>query len=240
MNYKRNARYFKKEPLPPPKSIFGGIAAVALLVVFNVISIGQVIILGIIIGVFLGILKFMTPSDAEIDAQLGSLATDIKERALKKLGIDEEEVSIAPPLFLKGYAFWKSRLGDVANMKLYDVRGKDGVWRSPECVLTAWFFSEDQIHYYARTVSLVSDSYKESTEEFFYKDVVSVKTDTLEKPWIDPKTGRESKDYKTRWLAFMLRNSGGETTECACDSSDEADRCVSAMRNLIKQKKLAQ
>ena len=239
MNYKRNEKYFKAVPKPPIKTIGIIILGCWLAVFLNLVPLQAVIILGVIVGLYLIASVLGRPSDAEIDAQLNSLMGALEGQALRKLGIDEEETKIAPPLFLKGYAFGGSRLGDVANMKLYDVRGKDGLWRSPECVLSAWFFTENQIHYYKRTVSLVSPSFKEYTDEFFYKDVVSIKTDELERPWTDPKTGRESKDYKTRWTAFMLRNAGGETTECVCNSTEEADNAVNAMRSLVRQKKNA-
>lgn len=239
MDYKKNAKYFKKVPTPPIKVIGGLIVACVVAVSLNLVQPFAVITVGVIVLLYLIATALGRPSDSDIDAQLESLMKGLKEQALRKLGVDEEEIKIAPPLFLKGYSFGASRLGDVANQKLFDVRGKDGLWRSPECVLSAWFFTESQIHYYRRTVSLVSPSYKEYTDEFFYKDVVSIKTDEHEAPWVDPKTGRESRDYKKRWTAFMLRNAGGETTECVCNSTEEADNAVNAMRSLVRQKKNA-
>ena len=235
MDYKRNAKYFKALKLPPKVilAVFVGIA-----ILFSVKP--AVAILGLVLaGIIWWFVYGGKPSDAEIDAALNSFMEKLHDQALKKLGIDEEEAKIAPPLFLKGYSLGSSILGDRANNKLYDIRGKDGLWRSPECVLTAWFFTESQIHLYRRTISLVSASYKEYTEEFFYNDVVSIKTDELEVPWIDPKTGKESTNFKAKGIAFMLRNTGGETTSCACNSTEEADAAVNAMRSLVRQKKNA-
>ncbi len=235
MDYKRNAKYFKALRLPPKGWLFLiGVIGVLFAVKPAFAVIGVLMFAAVLWFIYGG-----KPSDSEIDAQLNSFMDKLGEQALRKLGIDEEETKIASPLFLKGYAIGESRLGDRANMKLYDIRGKDGRWRSPECLLTAWYFTEGQIHLYQRTVSLVSDSYKEYTDEFFYKDVVSIKTDQLEKPWIDPKTGLESTKYKANDIAFMLRNTGGETTSCVCNSTEEADNAVNAMRSLIRQKKMA-
>ena len=233
MNYKRNAKYFKALRLSPKGwLVLIGVTGI-LFAVKPALAILGILLLAAVVWLIYG----GKPSDAEIDAQLNSFMDGLKEQALRKLGVDEEETKIATPLFLKGYEFGESRLGDAANMKLRDIYGKDGRWRSPECSLSAWFFTENEIHYYKKTVSLVSPSYKEYTEEFFYKDVVSVKTAEHEKPWIDPKTGLESKKFKTRWTAFMLRNMGGETPECVCYSTEEADNAAQAMRSLIRQKK---
>ena len=233
MNYARNAKYFRPDPSPKAiiiLSIIGVILLVCKLWLWG--------LLAIVIAVIVGFVLYSgRPTDAEIDAQRDSFMDALKDQAVRKLGIDEEEAKIAPPLFLRGYSFGRSVLGDLANRSVCDKKGKDGRWRSPECTLSAFFFTEHEIHYYKRTVSLVSNAFKEYTEEFFYKDIVSIKTDEIERPWIDPKTGNESPTEKTRWTAFMLRNTGGETTECSCNSTEEADNAVNAMRNLVRQKK---
>ncbi|MBR5078651.1 MAG: hypothetical protein IKX30_07905 [Victivallales bacterium] len=234
MDYARNAKYFQPTPSPKTIIIFAVIGAILLALM------PPLGLLAIIIAIVVGIIKYGgRPSDSEIDNQRDSFMNSLKEQAIKKLGIDEEEANIAPPLFLRGYSFGRSVLGDKANMKLCDKLGKDKRWRSPECVLSAFFFTENEIHYYRKTISLVSDSYKDYTEEFFYTDIVSIKTDELERPWIDPKTGEESKTLKSRTVGFMLRNTGGETTECECSSTEEADNAVNAMRSLVRQKKNA-
>ena len=235
MDYKRNAKYFQPDPNPKVIVVFAIIGILLLLFKAWLWGIAAIVVAGIIAFV----LYSGKPSDSEIDAQRDTFMQTLKEQAIRKLGIDEEEANIAEPLFLKGYMFGRSVLGDKANQKLCDKRGSDGIWRSPECVLSVFFFTENEIHFYRKTVSLVSDSFKEYTEEFFYKDIVSIKTDEIETPWIDPKTGIESQTYKSRHISFMLRNTGGETTECSCSNTEEADNAVNAMRNLVRQKKNA-
>lgn len=235
MNYARNAKYFRSDPSPGGIIGFAIIGLILLACKVWLWGLGA-IVLAVIIGV---VMYGGRPTDAEIDEQRDSFMNALKDQAIRKLGIDEEEANIAPPLFLRGYSFGRSVLGDKANQKLYDKQGKDGRWRSPECSLSAFFFTENEIHYYSRTVSLVSDSFKEYTVEFFYKDIVSIKTDEIERPFVDPKTGQESPTLKSRSTAFMLRNTGGETTECSCNSTEEADNAVNAMRSLVRQKKNA-
>lgn len=235
MDYSRNEKYFR--PNPSPKAIIIFAVMGLILLSCKLWFLGMIaVVLAVIIGV---VMYGGRPTDAEIDAQRDSFMSALKDQAIKKLGIDEEEAKIAPPLFLRGYSFGRSVLGDKANQNVCDKKGKDGYWRSPECTLSAFFFTEHEIHYYCRTVSLVSDAFKEYTEEFFYKDVVSIKTDEIEKPFFDPKTGEESPTEKTRWTAFMLRNTGGETTKCSCNNTEEADNAVNAMRSLVRQKKNA-
>lgn len=234
MNYNRNAKYFR--PAQSPKAIII-LAIVCLILLICQLWLGMI---AVVLTVIIGVLMYGgRPTDAEIDAQRDSFMSALKDQAIKKLGIDEEETKIAPPLFLRGYSFGRSILGDEANQKVCDKKGKDGYWRSPECTLSAFFFTEHEILYYCRTVSLVSDSFKEYTEEFFYKDVVSIKTDKIEKPFFDPKTGKESPTEKMCWTAFMLRNTGGETTVCSCNNTEESDNAVNAMRSLVRQKKNA-
>lgn len=232
MNYERNAKYFKRGIQIPFKGWLFILALVVGLFAYHVLAgIGAVVLLVLVlVGIYGG-----KPSDAEIDAQFNSMFDGLKEQALNKLGLDEDEIKIAPPLFLKSYSFGTSVLGDKTNREMCDKKGSDGYWRSPEVVLTAWFFTEDQIYHYVKVASLVSDAKKETTDEFFYKDVVSVKTDTLERRVTNP-DGEEEKQNIT---AFILRNMGGEVTEDACDNSEYADSAVRAMRNLLKQKKLS-
>lgn len=233
MNYARNIKYFR--PHRSPKAIVF-LAIIGVMIILLLKSGWGAV--AIAFAVIIWIVRYGgRPTDAEIDAQRDSFMSALKDQALRKLGIDEEETKIAPPLFLRGYSFGCSVLGDKANMELCDKKGKDGFWRSPECVLSAFFFTEHEIHYYSRTVSLVSDAFKERTEEFFYKDIVSIKTEEIEKPSVDPKTGKESLTEKTRSAAFMLRNTGGETTQCACNNTEEADNAVNAMRSLVRLKK---
>lgn len=245
MDYQRNACYFQPtqdfrppSPCPPRKPtrkriIITLIVGVIIALILLLSQHQWWALIALLIALISCLPSIGVPSDAEIDAARDSYMDSLKEWALKKLGIDEEEAALAPPLFLKGYS-----LG-TRNDKL----GRDEIWRSPECVLSAFFFTENEIHYYRATISLVSDSKKEFTSEFFYKDIVSIKTEDIEKPviYVDPKTNtlKESQTRKAIAKAFMLRNASGETTTCICNSTEEADNAVSAMRNLIRQKKNA-
>ena len=137
-----------------------------------------------------------------------------------------------------GYSFGRSKLGDKTNQSLLDVEGKDGIWRSPEVVISAFYFSENTVHFYSWIASLVSNSFRESTDEIYYKDIVSVKMDSEQSPVYD-KNGREIPGKVAHFDSFALRNMGGESISCTVRDSSDAEQAVNGMRALLKQKKNA-
>ena len=248
INYSRNKRYFRPSKLPRkailPITI---VAAVTLLFAF----IAQTIVFAvpaIVVIVFIACSVLARPSDAEIDAQMDAVASGLREEALAQLGLDGEEVQIAQPLFLKGYSLGRSQLHDsesggflikgIVNA-VRDVVGKDGYWRSPECVVTAWFFTEDLILQYSKVVSLIAPTFKGRTNECAYKDVVSLRTELFERPAIDPKTGKVRNGKTARSMAFAILNAGGEALWCCSKDVQDAQESVSSMRSLLRQKKIS-
>lgn len=236
MDYKRNAKYFKRIPRIPAKVFLGFIIIMGVLFAMKPIIPISVLILLVVAFV---LLYCGAPSDNEIDEQAAGMLDGIKARAFAKLGIDEEEIAMAQPLEFWGYNF-NNVLPDDANRKAWNVCGKDGLWRSSEITIGGFYFSENVIHYYWRTASLVSDASKEGTEEYYYKDVVSVKTSTDDIPFKNPKTGEEDTKKRVRTASFVLRNSGGESTSCWVKDIAMAEAAVNAFRALLKQKKLEQ
>jgi len=234
MNYDRNKKYFR------PKTSAKGmvIGVIVAIILFNISAIwGILAMLAVVAMVYF--LYFGKPSASEIDSMAASMLTDIRKRAFPKLGIEEEEVTLATPIEFWGYNFEWS-LDDDANREALQVRGSDGRWRASEVFVGGFYFSEQVVHYYYRIASLVSDAVREGTEEFFYKDIVSVKTETEDHAFRDPKTGKTDEKMRVRYEKFSLRNSGGETTSCSVNSSTDAEAAVNAFRALLKQKKLAQ
>lgn len=227
MDYKRNAKYFKPKPALKPIVICAILGVLTLPVGIGVVF--------LIAAVVLALPFFGKPTDQEIDKQAESFYAQVRGKALKKLGLEEEEVSIATPVEIWGYSFGKSKLGDKTNQSLLDVEGKDGVWRSPEVVVSAFYFSENTVHFYSWVASLVSDSFRETTDEIYYKDIVSVKMDSEQAPVYD-KNGKETGKV-AHFDSFALRNMGGESISCTVRDSADAEQAVNGMRALLKQKK---
>ena len=186
--------------------------------------------MGCIVGVAYYIIAKNGVSDADIDNQARAMGNGLEDKALNKLGIDLEEVSLIKPVKFWGYRFvWPSLLGDGANIKAIWKLGQDNIYRSSEVTHTIFYFGEHSVYCYERTSSLVSGAYRDTTEEYFYRDIVSVKTDF--------KTTVGGKCSVTTNL-FILTNTGGERRECEIVSPVEADAAVKAFRTLLKQKKL--
>lgn len=243
MNYEANRKYFSKDP-----SVSGFVGMMLVGIVLALLGSGALCWTGVavtVIGfIFICIAISGRPSDAEIEAQAKAMFNNLDKRAFKKLGIDPSEVSLAEPIRFWGYRFADSGLsvlGDEANDEALWVIGEDGKSRSSEVAITGFYFGENSVYCYERIASLVSDSSKESTEEYFYKDIVSVKTDSIDIKKNEDNKGKMKKNVANKRIrseVFMLTNMGGERRKVPVTVTAEAEAAVSAFRTLLKQKKL--
>lgn len=179
--------------------------------------------------------KVMT--DQEYDAHVRKTvdAMNFKQRALSKLAVDESEVNEIPPVNFEGYRF------DSKNA--YWKMGNDRKWRS-SCYQISWlFFSDNQVHLYQYTLNLDEAGKKELTEEYFYKDVTAIATqsDTVEKADVLEKVNCKGEaTYSRRTVdtdLFKLATSGGSFF-CAMEGSEANDEIIQAMKAKLREKKL--
>ena len=93
-------------------------------------------------------------------------ALNLKQRALNKLGIDEDQVKEVEPICIEGpfYKESRKRCGD------------DGINRYSAYQITYIFCSSDQVYVYQYTLNLDKDDKKERAEEYFYKDITNFTT----------------------------------------------------------------
>ncbi|MCM1062444.1 MAG: hypothetical protein NC452_19490 [Eubacterium sp.] len=217
MDYAKNSKYFT--PVNYKTAI--------ILIVIGVFLLAAIIgIVLIIIGVVMIVLQNKgRPTDAEIDAAVNSQLGNMQERALRKLGIDGDEVREIAPISFDGYVYRNA----------YITRGKDGIYRSSKYQAVMLFFSADEIHCYTYDFSLINNNQQESTDVYFYKDIVSVSTQTDGGEYSVGK-GKSSKfDYEY----FKLTTTGGTSISCTVSNADDAQRSINGMRSLIKTKKMA-
>lgn len=219
MDYKKNQKYFQ------PTNLKAGIIVCIIGLVLLFVS----PIVGIIAIAFGALLIYLQvggrPTDEEIDAAVTSQLKDMKTRALRKLGIDEDEVSEIAPITLDGYVY------DKALIK----QGKDGKYRSSKYQAIMFFFSSNEVHCFTYDFSIVESSQKESTDVYFYKDIVSVSTQTEGTEYSVGKGKSSQFDYEY----FKLTTTGGTSISCAVRNIDDAQRSINGMRSLIKNKKMA-
>ena len=137
----------------------------------------SIISLGIIL-IGLGILKIVLynkkkVSDQEFDAILEKDFETLSKIALNKTGVDASEL-IADEVLITGPRLW-----NVAGAEIHYKQGKDKILRFTPMAVTVINFTQNQLLAYSCIFDLITGKcLNESTDEYFYKDVVSVTTKT--------------------------------------------------------------
>ena len=93
---------------------------------------------------------------------------DLKNRAIRKIGLDESQISEIPPILLTSY----SRKGDGIYTK----------WEGSKYVTNKYsvtwiFFSATQLYTYTYVLDTISDDSVETTRDFFYSDITCIRTE---------------------------------------------------------------
>lgn len=219
MDYTKNIKYFR--PINYKASIIMMVIGfIMLCAIGNNAVVG---ILGLLLlagGVGIIVLKKKgLLTDEEYDSAVSSNLTDMKSRALNKLGLDEDEVKEIDPIFFGGYAY----KGASASKK-----GKDDLWRTNKYEAVMLFFSQDEVHCYTYHFSTTENKHTEETDVYFYKDIVSVST-ASEHATING----NNIDYES----FKLTTAGGTSVSVSLRDVDNCQRSINAMRALLKTKK---
>ncbi len=140
-------------------------------------------IFGLLIAIGVFIAYYSTKSDYEnrlSDEQIDEwLLEDIQKHsqiAVEKLGLNPNDLT-RKSLIVPGPIYW-----NISGFKEEDImrnEGKDGFYRYAIWRLQVFVFTENFLGSYQCDYNWLNDtSINESTNEFFYKDVVSVKTDS--------------------------------------------------------------
>jgi len=201
MDYERNKLYFFPIPEKIAEKKKIGLIRIVIIIIGFIIMVstgGEIggIITGLVVlafGIFLVVLvvKYnskaekeadefnknrIVVSDAEIDKVCTDHLSNLKSKALDKLGIVEDQVKETDPIQFDGYYY-----DVVAGKNYYHKEGADGTHRSSNYNAVIFFFSKDQVYCYQYRFSLLENKEQETTEEYFYTDIVAVatKTDTV-------------------------------------------------------------
>lgn len=197
-----------------------------------------------VIKYFLDSSSKLTDSEYDLLVQAKLQSLNLKEHAMEKLGIDETQVNEIEPVHLEGYYFAADDL-DAKKQAIYKKTGKDFYTRTSAYQQTWLFFSNEQIFAYQYTFNLDEEGYKETTEEYFYKDVVdfSLTDEAVEYKTTEPATGcgcfnKPKIKFETfKETRFTIRLPGS-SFGCAYYSSEYADDAVKGMRAKLREKKL--
>lgn len=166
--------------------------------------------------------------DGELDKFYNKTVSsmNVKQTAMTKIGIDEEDVKEVAPFSIHGQTYdgWYRF-------------GADGNIRTDDREITWLFFSKDQVYLYTVSFSLTGKTRKiENTQEFFYSDIVSVSTGSVSKTLNTKKSAGGSKEETIEAEEFRLVVPGDKIS-FAFTSNNEISRSVQAMKNKIREKK---
>jgi hypothetical protein len=240
LNYSANKKYFTGGMLYAIIAIVvgaccfaGGSAGAPFALVF----------IGIGVCIFLWLQGASTP--AQLDAALDFEIAKVKAKALAKLNLDDDQVKRIEPVVTGGYDF-------TFRPGMRYKKGADGYWRSNRGEAVAVFFSDELLHSYKWGFSLVEPNKDdERTDEYFYRDVVSIatvsKSVSLERIVVVKGVQQRRSIGDAPVNLFELTTSGATSITCSMSNGeitssadkDLAERRVKGARDLIKEKKAA-
>lgn len=185
-------------------------------------------------------------TDSDIDNQLQNDLHDIAKVALDKLGLDEDDDLIdsrKEPLILRGPILWTT--SGIENKDLLWKKGKDNIVRFAINRVTVIYFSKHLLGAYACDFNFLKNvTLNERTDEYFYRDIVSVSTNETSTSYTLPNGTK-----LTHSREFRLSLSNGEAIQVFIDSgkltkitqgnipTEEAEKAVQIIRKILKEKK---
>lgn len=99
------------------------------------------------------------------------------------------------------------------------------------------FFSATQVYLYQNTFNMDEDGKKESTEEYFYKDITNFSTssDTVETPFYDKETGKDIlKNVDSNRFAITVP---GDKFYCSLEQNEYTENAIRGMKSMLREKK---
>lgn len=148
---------------------------------------------------------------------------NFKQRAMDKIGLDEEEVNEIEPAMFEGFVFKNA----------YAKKRTDGKWVSSTYQVSWVFFSSTQVYLYSYTFNMDEDKKNERTDEFFYKDVTSFSTLSE----TDTARGLGDKRFEVTSEQFAMVVPGDKLFVAMGDIQD-ANSIIQAMKQKLREKKM--
>lgn len=185
------------------------------------------------------------PTDAQMDAWLDEDLRMLHPKALSKTGTDPSEL-VAEPVMITG-----PRLSNIANAHFTFRRGKDNVLRFTPVNVTIINFTANQLVVYGCVLDLTTgNALNENTDEYFYKDVVSVSTKT-ESHSVALSDGTTLQIDAAEM--FQLTTSGGTSVKVLLRApkviqmmggdgeipTTRAEKAIQSVRKMLREKKTA-
>lgn len=218
--------------------------------------------LGIIL-IILGVWRILSwrrrPSDRQVDEWIEDDLRGLEKRALERTGLDESEL-VSETVLLTGLRFWNIGGAEVGIQK-----GRDDVIRFTPLGVTVLNFTEHQLVAFQCALDLMTGNpLSESTDEYFYRDVVSLSMKTESMTW--DKAMLSSAGLSKTPLSDLMKHgklqfnaanlvelttSGGTSIEVVLDDptliesvgggkipTERADKAIQAVRKMLREKKV--
>ena len=200
------------------------------------------------------------PSDEQVNAWIEEDLKKLQPKALERTGTDESEL-VSEPVLVYGPRFWNIEGADVGIRK-----GKDGIVRFMPLGITVINFTQNQLIAYQCAWDLTTSTpLHESTDEYFYRDVVSVSTQSRSVSWDQAALNmkelakgplkalvRAGKLQLNAAELFVLTTSGGTSIEVVLRDpqlieragggtipTTMAEKAVQTVRKMLREKKAA-
>ena len=148
---------------------------------------------------------------------------NFRQKALDKIGLDEDELKELEPVHFEGFLFDKNSLSK---------QGDDNKWRSSKYQVSWLFFSTTQLFLYQYTFNMDEDG-----KEYFYKHITNFSTssDTIETSVYNKQTNtNEIVNVDSNRFAITVP---GDKFYCSLEQTDYTEGAIRGMKSLLRDKK---
>ena len=182
------------------------------------------------------------PSDQQMEEWLEEDLKGLSKKALDKMGTDETEL-VSESVQVTGPRLW-----DIGGAEVFFKKGKDNVLRFTPVGVSIINFTQNQLLGYTCVIDFTTGkALNESTDEYFYKDVVSVATKSESKSVSIAKLGTVQLDAAE---TFTLTTSGGTSLSVLLRDptliekmgggeipTTRAEKAIQTVRKMLREKK---
>ena len=164
-------------------------------------------------------------TDREYEALIDQTlpAEELKTTGMNNMGIEDADIQLAAPIAFRSYVYGQDTL---------EIKGIDGAWRSSAPQHTWLFFGRHQIYVYLESILMDCSIKQQSTQEIFYRDITSIRTEQLSTEKVEGDV-----TYRISYFKFTILFSGDSLSLTLPILTDENDKKIRAMRNLLRETK---
>ena len=148
---------------------------------------------------------------------------NFKAKAIGKIGLDEDQINEIPPVMFEGFVYKNAYAKQRAN----------GQWVSSAYQVAWLFFSATQVYIYRHTFNMDDDNKKESTDEFFYRDVTSFSTSSETERAHG--LGDKIFDVETNKFCMVVP---GDKLYVSMDGVKDSESIIQGMKQKLREKKM--